>query len=100
MKKPQGGDTRRWVLDGLEEDSARVEEDGGRVINVPRWFLPAEAREGEVLRVTRTLAAGSATVTISTDPEATSAALAASRAQVERIAAASRARDPGGDVSL
>ena len=100
MTKPKSGDVRRWVVDGLEEDAARIEEDGGRMITVPRWLLPAEAREGAVLRVTRALGSGSSTVTIATDPEATRAALDASKAQVERIAQASRKRDPGGDVVL
>jgi len=100
MTKGKSGDARRWVVDGLEEDTARVEEDGGRIIAVPRWLLPAEAREGVVLRVTRVAGAGSSTVTIAADPEATRAALDASKAQVERIATASRKRDPGGDVVL
>ena len=100
MSTPKPADVRRWVVDGLEEDTARVEENGGRMLTVPRWLLPAEAKEGDVLRVTRALGPGSSTVTIATDPEATRAALGRSKAQVEKIAEASRKRDPGGDVVL
>ena len=41
-----------WVVDVLEEASASVEVDGKSMITIPRWLLPATAREGDVLRVT------------------------------------------------
>ena len=31
----------RWTVDGIEEDSARVEEDGARMITVPLYLLPS-----------------------------------------------------------
>jgi hypothetical protein len=92
--------SHRWSIDGLEEDSARIEEDGGRIITVPRWLLPADAKEGQLLALTRTGSGTSATITIAVDAAATTAALAASADQVARIAAASKSRDKGGDVSL
>lgn len=91
---------RRWVVDGIEEGVARIEEEGKAVIMVPAWLLPAGVREGQVLRVTCTGTARLATTVVEVDEEATDAALARSREQVERIARASRARDPGGDVAL
>jgi hypothetical protein len=90
----------RWAIDGLEESTARIEEDGHRIITVPRWLLPAEAREGQILTVTRAAASGSSTVTFTIDEGATSAAKAKSGAQVEKIAKASKRRDGGGDVAL
>jgi hypothetical protein len=79
----------RWIIDVIEEDSASIEVDGGRMINVPRAMLPAGAREGHVLRVT-----------LEIDEAGTQAALEASRAQVEQGRKASRKLDPGGDIAL
>ena len=95
-------DEHRWTVDGIEEDTARVEEDGERIITVPRYLLPAGAREGQILRVTRTGGKGKSplVVTVEIDDEATAAALAASRTQTRKAMDASRKRDPGGDVSL
>lgn len=93
-----------WVLDGLEEGSARIEEDGARMIVVPRYLIPPGAREGVVLRVARSgggeAHASSVTFTVQVDSAATEAALARSRATVEHASAESRKRDPGGDVVL
>ena len=44
---------RRWIVDAIEANVARVEEDGARVVHVPRWMLPDGARPGSVLSVTR-----------------------------------------------
>ena len=98
--KNESAQQHRWAVDGLEEDSARVEEDGGRMITVPRWLLPAGVREGQLLALTRTGTGDRVTLTIAIDAAATKAALDRSAAQVETIAKASRKRDPGGDVSL
>ena len=40
-----------WVIDSLEEDSAQIEEDGVRVIHVPRSILPPSVAERNVLMV-------------------------------------------------
>jgi hypothetical protein len=95
-------DEHRWTVDGIEEASARVEEDGERMITVPRYLLPGAAREGQILRVTRSGGKGKSplVITVEIDEEATAAALAASRQQMQKAMDASRKRDPGGDVSL
>ena len=90
----------RWVVDGIEEGVARIEVDGTTTMALPVWMLPDGAREGQVLRVARTAATGSVTLTITLDASAASAALHASDKQVKRTTKASRKRDPGGDVSL
>jgi hypothetical protein len=98
-----------WTIDSLEEDSAQIEEDGVRVIHVPRSILPEGAREGDVLIVTRedvhpgakgAPAASSVRVTITLDQGATRAAKFKSRQQVRRISQASKKLDPGGDIIL
>ena len=97
-----------WTIDSLEEDSAQIEEDGLRVIHVPRSILPEGAREGDVLTVLRE-EEGSAKgaqrgetvrVTITIDRGATRAAKFKSRQQVRRASQASKKIDPGGDVVL
>jgi hypothetical protein len=91
-----------WVVDAIEEGVARVEEDGDRLITVPRYLLPAGAKEGQVLRVARGATRGKSalTLTISIDDEATARAVAKSRASTAEAMALSRKRDRGGDVSL
>jgi hypothetical protein len=89
-----------WRIDGIEEGVARVEEDGERMITLPRYLLPASVREGQLIRVTRAPGKGSVTLTIAIDEEGTAAELAASKAQTAAALAQSRKRDPGGDVSL
>ncbi len=91
-----------WAVDGIEEGMARLEEDGGRLLTLPTSLLPLGMKEGQLLRVTRGAGRtkGSVTLTIAVDEVATSAALARSRATTSRASAASRKRDPGGDVSL
>jgi hypothetical protein len=92
----------RWAVDGIEEGMARVEEDGARMLVIPLHLLPAGTKEGQILRVTRGAATerDSVTLTIAIDDEATAKALARSRETIAGAMAASRKRDPGGDVSL
>jgi hypothetical protein len=89
-----------WIIDGIEEGIARIEEDGGRIIHLPRSLLPSGAREGQILRVTSTPSQGRTELIIEIDEAATAAARAKSKAQTAATMAASRKRDPGGDVSL
>jgi len=89
-----------WRIDGIEDGVARVEEDGTRMISVPRHLLPAAAAEGQRLQVTRSAGKGTVTLTVSLDEAGTAAELARSRAQTSAIAARSKKRDPGGDVAL
>ena len=90
-----------WRIDGIEEGVARVEEDGEGMITLPRHLLPAGAREGQVVRVTRTATdKGSVTLTLIVDEAATAGEADRSRAQTAAILAQSKKRDPGGNVSL
>ena len=46
----------RYVIDALEHpDRATIEGPDGRTIAVPRSWLPASAREGDVVRTSATL---------------------------------------------
>lgn len=68
-------ETRRtWIVDSVEEGVAAVEEDGRRLVNVPRWLLPDDARGGDVLEVRRAGSAGGCTVHLRVDRDATDAA--------------------------
>ena len=42
----------RWAIDRVEEGTAAVEQDGDHVYEIPRYLLPANARDGDVLSVT------------------------------------------------
>ena len=90
-----------WIIDSLEEDSAQIEEDGVRVIHVPRSILPHGAKEGDVLMVgleqQRRGKREAVRVTITLDPDATKDAMEKSHKQVKR---AKNRRGSGGDVVL
>ena len=91
----------RWAIDGIEEEMVRIEEDGERMLTVPRHLLPCDVREGQLLTVTRTAAAGgTVTLVIAVDEVARAAAVADSEKTVARAVAASKPRDPGGNVAL
>ena len=79
----------RWVVDLIEEGSASIELESGGTINVPAKLLPKGVKPGHVLRVTFEI-----------DEAETKRALDASAAQVKNASAASKKRDPGGDVVL
>ena len=94
-------DQQRWIIDGIEDEVARLEVEGERTITLPRALLPAAARDGLVLRVRREPEGRDrVTITIEIDREATSAARRASKAQVAALDAESRKKDAGGDVNL
>ena len=84
-----------WVVDVIEDDAAAVEVDGRRVTPIPRWLLPANAKDGDVLRVTHTRSASRSTFTIEVDQDGT-------RAAYERSADQLRNAPPGGsgDIDL
>jgi hypothetical protein len=90
-----------WAVDGIEESTARVLEDGGRAITLPLYLLPPGVKEGDVLSVTRSDESGeSVLITVAVDAAAAEGALARSRTAEARSLDASRRDDPGGDVSL
>jgi len=84
-----------WVVDVIEEDAAVVEVDGRRVTPIPRWLLPTDARDGDVLRVIHSRSASRSTFTIEVDHDAT-------RLAYERSAEQLRNTPPGGsgDIDL
>ena len=98
---PKGGagaaaaGAHRWAVDRIEEGTAAVEQDGDHVYEVPRYLLPAGARDGDVLSVTVVQGAtGEATISVRIDREAP--APQAKPAQKKRRPS----NDPGGDIAL
>jgi DUF3006 family protein len=91
-----------WVIDALDEGVARVEEDGVRMIVVPRYLLPAGTREGQMLRVTREEGKSkeSVTLTVALDAKATAKAMRRSKEITAATLTESKKRDRGGDVAL
>ncbi|HEX8849707.1 MAG TPA: DUF3006 domain-containing protein [Gemmatimonadaceae bacterium] len=90
------GETHRWAIDQLEEGTAAVEEDGDHVYEIPRWLVPASAREGDVLSAALTSGSdGEVTITVRIDRPATDAAKTPKRARSPRSG-----KDPGGDIAL
>jgi hypothetical protein len=85
-----------WIVDGIEENVARVEIDGD-AYSVPRWLLPDAVGEGDAVRVELTREAARTVLTVERDDEATRAALARSAEQVRERGAA---KDAGGDIVL
>ena len=85
----------RWIIDVLDPHSASVEVDGERLVDLPRWILPADAAEGDVLDVRHARDARASQLTIELDDLATAAARDASREQL------ADAPDGGkGDITL
>ena len=84
-----------WVVDVMDEDSAAVQVDGRQITPMPRWLLPADAHEGDVLRVSHARSAGRSTLSIAVDRSETRRAFERSDDQV-------RAAPPGdvGDIDL
>jgi KTSC domain-containing protein/DUF3006 family protein len=84
-----------WVVDVIQDDAAAVEVDGRRVTPIPRWLLPTDAKDGDVLRVTHTRSASRSTFTIEVDRDAT-------RLAYERSAEQLRNAPPSGsgDIDL
>ena len=65
------GSRHTWVVDVIEDDAAAVEVDGRRVTPIPRWLLPSDARDGDVLRVTHARSGSRSTLSIEVDRSAT-----------------------------
>ena len=64
------GTQHTWVIDVVDEDSAAVQVDGRQITPLPRWLLPADAHEGDVLRVSHARSAGRSTLSIEVDRSA------------------------------
>lgn len=99
-KQPNGGSTgsggtHRWAVDQVEEGTAAVEQDGDHVYQLPRWLLPAGARDGDVFTASPTTN-GDGSVTITVRRDETAAATAKSARQGRRRPLPDR----GGDIVL
>ena len=92
-----GAPLHRWAVDRVEEGTAAVEQDGDHVYEIPRYLLPPDARDGDVLSVTIANAApGEVTITVRTDRTASAPPPSAKPARKPRRSA----NDPGGDIVL
>jgi hypothetical protein len=74
----------RWIVDVLDAHAATVEVDGERTIELPRWLLPDDAREGDVLTVRHDRGADESRLVVEIDRPATRAAMDVSREQMAR----------------
>jgi hypothetical protein len=71
-----------WVVDVIDDDAAAIEVDGRRITPIPRWILPADARDGDVLRVTHSRSGTRSRLSIEVDHDATREAFERSAEQV------------------
>ncbi|HUQ82629.1 MAG TPA: KTSC domain-containing protein [Gemmatimonadaceae bacterium] len=83
------GTEHTWVIDVIDDDSAAVQVDGRQITPLPRWLLPADAHDGDILRVTHARSAGRSSLSIELDRSATRTAFQRSADQVRG------APDPG-----
>ena len=87
----------RWAVDRIEEGTAAVEQDGDHVYEIPRYLLPADARDGDVLSVTIAGAApGEVTISVRIDRAASTPPPSKRPPRRARRAG----NDPGGDIIL
>jgi hypothetical protein len=92
--KASEGGTHRWAIDRVEEGTAAVEQDGDHVYEIPRFLVPAAARDGDVLAVTVTPGPrDEVTVTVRIDR-------AASGDTKKKSSRRRPAKDAGGDIVL
>jgi len=65
------GARHTWLVDVIEDDAAAIEVDGRRVTPIPRFLLPSETRDGDVLRVTHARSGTRSVFTVELDRDAT-----------------------------
>lgn len=86
-----------WIVDRFEGDLVVVEVDGDRFLDMPRWLVPTDAREGDVIALSVERGEGGAvTIRARIDSEATDSA----RAEASRLVENLKKKDPGGDIVL
>lgn len=87
----------RYVIDRFEGGEwAVLEDERGRTLNLPRGWVPAEAREGDVLNTSEEgTGTGTKLLRFELDPIARDVQLAKARSLRERLP-----RGPKGDVNL
>ena len=92
-----GARAHRWAVDRVEEGTAAVEQDGDHVYEIPRYLIPAGARDGDVLAVTVTGgAAGEVTISVRIDRAASAPSPAAKPPRTPKRTG----NDRGGDIVL
>ena len=74
-----------WVVDVIDDEAAAVEVDGRRITPIPRWILPADVRDGDVLRVTHTRSGTRSRLSIEVDHDATRLAFERSADQMRDV---------------
>lgn len=95
-QKAAGAAPHRWAIDRIEEGTAAVEQDGDHVYEIPRYLVPPDARDGDVLAVSvSSSAGGEVTISVRIDRPAGPGASAKSSARKRRGGS-----DPGGDIVL
>jgi hypothetical protein len=88
-------------VDGIEEEIARIVEDGTRTFHVPSSLLPDGVREGDMLALVREDgASGGVRLEITIDRAATDAARAVAQANAANTIVRTGRHDEGGDVVL
>lgn len=92
---PMSVERHRWVVDSIEEQVAACEVDGDKVVRVPRWILPPDAREGSVLSVRHEREGVTSRLLIDVDGEATRQAYDRSREQLAKAPKGGK-----GDIAL
>ncbi len=86
----------RWAIDRIEEGTAAVEQDGDHVYEIPRYLVPTDATDGDVLTVS-VAPGGPGEVTISVRIDRTASRPAAP----DRPSRAKKSdSDRGGDIVL
>ncbi|MHB1223477.1 MAG: DUF3006 domain-containing protein [Gemmatimonadaceae bacterium] len=86
-----------WTIDSIEEEVARVEVDGDRVVTLPAWLLPAGTAEGDVLHVSHQREAARSVLVIDLDRAATRLA---NRRSERQLADTPVDSGRGGDIVL
>jgi hypothetical protein len=87
--------TRRYVLEGWEEEVAVLVEAGeDRTIDLPRWMIPTGAREGDTILIeAETAGAGARRMTLRIEAGDRREREEEAEARLRRL----REGDPGGD---
>ena len=92
--------THSWAIDSIEEQSASVEVDGKQMVQLPRWMLPAGAKEGDVLAVKHDLSDDGMRSSLSISVDAEAARTARKRSTAVPAKTGKEKIDPGGDIKF
>jgi hypothetical protein len=84
-----------YTIDRFEGAWAVLENDQAQTFNVPRAWLPTDAREGDVLVATEEGQQGTATLHLRLDPAMRQERLTSARTSRDRLP-----RGPKGDIAL